>query len=103
MTPHSLTVFAEAATSLSLIDFGYDEHAAGIDRIMRFLGPNLVEFSSNVTNRSLVYATRECCTQLKILRLNRVGGANLVSISLASGVKWTHLGETLRNLKLVYL
>ena len=37
MTPKSLTVFAKAVISLSLADFGYDEHAADIDRIMRFL------------------------------------------------------------------
>ena len=45
MTPHLLTVFAEAVTSLLIVDFGYDEHAADIDRIMKFLGPNLLEFS----------------------------------------------------------
>ena len=36
MTPRLLTVFANAVTSLSLIDFGYDEHAADSDRIKRF-------------------------------------------------------------------
>ena len=37
MTAHLLTVFAEAGTSLSQIDFGYDEHAADIDRRLGFL------------------------------------------------------------------
>ena len=97
MTPHLLTVFAEAVTSFSLIDFGYDKYAADIDQIMGFLGPNLVEFSSNITNRSRVYATREYCTKLKTLRLNCIGGANRVYVSLAFTGKWSHLGETLRN------
>ena len=103
MTTHILKAFVEVVTSLSLIDFGYYEHAADIDRIMRFLGPNLVEFSSNITNRSIVYATHEYCTKLKTLRLNCIGGANRVSVSLVSVSKSTHLGETLRNLTLVHL
>ena len=70
---------------------------------MRFLGPNLVELSSNVTNRSPVYVTSNYCTQLRTLRLNRIGGANRVSVLLVSEGKWTHRGIKLRNLILVYL
>ena len=76
MTPQLLTVFATTVISLSVIDFGYALHAADFDRIMRFLGPNLVEFSSNVTNRSMAYATHEYRTKLKTLRLNSIHVAN---------------------------
>ena len=77
--------------------------AVDIDRIMRFLGPNHVEFSSSIWNRSIAYPTSEYCTKLNTLRLSRIGGVNRVSVSLALVGKWTHLGETLRNLTLVYL
>ena len=70
-TPQLLTASAKTVTSLLLMNFGYDEHAADIDRIMIFLGRNIVAFSSKVTNRSLVYVTSEYCNQLKTLRLNR--------------------------------
>ena len=103
MTPQLLTVFAKTVASLSLIDFGYDEHPADIDRIQRFQEPNPVEFSSNVTNLSLVYVTSEYCTQLKTLRLNRIRGANRVSVSLASEGKWVYRGGRLRNFTLIDL
>ena len=80
MTPHLLIVFAEAVNSLSPIDFGNDEHAADIDRILRFLGPNLVEFTLNFTCRSIVYATREYCTKFKTLRLNCIGSQSSIWI-----------------------
>ena len=91
MTSQLLTVFAKNVTSLSLIDFGYGENVVDIDRIMRFLEPNLDRFCSNIINKSVVCATREYCTKLKTLRLNRIGGANRVSVSLALVGKWTHL------------
>ena len=103
MTPQLLTVFAKTVTSFSLIDFGYGEHAVDIYRIMRFQGPNLGEFCSNIMNKSVVCATCEYRTESKTLRLNRFGGANRVSVSLALGIKWTHFGGKLRNLTLVYL
>ena len=68
MASQLLTVFAKTVTSLSLIDFGYGEHALDIDRVMGFLGPNLVEFSLNITNGSIVYSKREYCSKLKKLR-----------------------------------
>ena len=79
ITQQLLTVFAKTVTSLSRGYFGYGEHAVYIDRIMKFLGPNLVEFSSSITNRSGVCATREYCTKLKTLRLNLISGANRVT------------------------
>ena len=78
-----MTVFARAMTCLTLIDFSYGEHAVDVDRIMRFLGPNLVEFCSNIMNRSVFCAAPQYCTKLKTLRLNRIGGANRVSVSIA--------------------
>ena len=83
MTPQLLTVFAKTVTSLSLIDFGYGEHALDINRVLGFIGPNLVEFSSNIMNGSIVYAKREYGTKLKTLRLYCITGANRVSLSLA--------------------
>ena len=59
-------------------------------------------YSSHITNRSIVYATGEYCAKLKKLRLNRIAGANRVSLSLTFVRKWTHIGETLRNLTLFY-
>ena len=77
MTPQLLTVFfTKIVTSLSLIDFGYGEHAVNIDQVMKFIVPNLVEFSLNITNRSIVYATGEYCTKLKTSRLNLIESAN---------------------------
>ena len=38
MTSQLLTVFAKTVTSLSLICFGYGEHALDIDRVMVFHG-----------------------------------------------------------------
>ena len=76
MIPRLLAVFAKTVTSLSVINFDYDLHAADFDRIMRFLGPNLVDFCSNVTNRSMAYAIREYRTKLETLRLNNITGAN---------------------------
>ena len=91
MTSQLLTVFAKNVTSLSLIDFGHGENVVDIDRIKRFLGPNLDGFCSNIINNSVVCATREYCTKLKKLPLNRIGDANRVSVSLALVGKWTHL------------
>ena len=76
MKPQLLAVSAKTVTSLSLMDFGYGEKAVDIDQVMRFRGLNLVEFSSNITNRSNVCAPGEYCTKFKTLRLNHIGGAN---------------------------
>ena len=81
MKPQIFTVFAKSVTSLSLINFDYDKYAADIDRIMRFLVPKLVEFSSNVMNRLIVYATPEYFIKLRTLRFNRIGNVNRVSVS----------------------
>ena len=83
MTPQLLTVFAKTVTRFPLKDFGYGEYAVDIDRIMRLLGPNLIEFCSNIMNKSVVCATHEYCTKLKTLRLNLIGSANRVSALLS--------------------